>query len=141
MNRMDQPHGPEKPLEEKSTHGHETRDTNFRSVVVLLATLAVLTGIAFLLMLGLYRYFQTLPEKFPLPSPLAGSRQVYSGPKLQDHAQQDMKDWRAAEQAVLNSYGWVDPDKKIVRIPVSRAIDLMAERGLPVRIEEGGVKP
>jgi hypothetical protein len=32
---------------------------------------------------------------------------------------------------VLNSYGWVDQPKGIVRIPVAQAIDILAKRGLP----------
>ena len=40
---------------------------------------------------------------------------------------------RAAEDQILNSYGWVDRSKGIVRIPIDRAIDLLAKRGLPAR--------
>jgi hypothetical protein len=33
----------------------------------------------------------------------------------------------------LSSYGWVDREAGIVRIPIDRAMDLLAERGLPAR--------
>lgn len=37
---------------------------------------------------------------------------------------------RAREQAVLDSYGWVDRERGIVRIPIERAIELyVAEEG------------
>jgi mono/diheme cytochrome c family protein len=42
---------------------------------------------------------------------------------------------RAQQLAQLNGYGWVDQEAGVARIPISRAIDLLAERGLPV----GGV--
>jgi topoisomerase IA-like protein len=32
---------------------------------------------------------------------------------------------------VLESYGWVDKDKGVVRIPIEEAMRLIAERGLP----------
>jgi hypothetical protein len=33
----------------------------------------------------------------------------------------------------LQSYGWIDQQKGVVRIPIERAMELTAERGLPVR--------
>jgi hypothetical protein len=37
---------------------------------------------------------------------------------------------RAENDAVLASYDWVDREQQTVRIPIQRAIDLLAERGL-----------
>ncbi len=33
----------------------------------------------------------------------------------------------------LNSYGWVDRKHGVIRIPIERAMDLVAQRGLPTR--------
>lgn len=43
------------------------------------------------------------------------------------------KQLRATEDAILTTYGWVDREKGVVRIPIDRAIDLLAQRGLPTR--------
>ena len=51
-----------------------------------------------------------------------------------------MKAIRAAEDQVLNSYAWMDPEKGVVRIPIGRAMDLLAERGLPSRVQPGEVR-
>ena len=40
---------------------------------------------------------------------------------------------RAAEEQVLTTYGWVDQQKGVVRVPIDRAIDLLAQKGLPSR--------
>ncbi len=40
---------------------------------------------------------------------------------------------RAAEEKILHSYGWIDQQKGIVRIPIERAMELTAQRGLPAR--------
>lgn len=37
------------------------------------------------------------------------------------------------EEAVLNSYGWVDRKAGIARIPINRAIAIVAAKGLPSR--------
>jgi len=39
----------------------------------------------------------------------------------------------AKENAELTSYGWVDENAQIVRIPIERAKALMLERGFPTR--------
>ena len=58
-------------------------------------------------------------------------------PRLQPNPPMDLKNFREGEEAVLNGYAWVDPDKGIVRIPVARAMELVAQEGLPSR-KEGG---
>jgi hypothetical protein len=54
-------------------------------------------------------------------------------PRLQSHPKEDLLALRAREDAVLNSYGWVDPAAGVIRIPVSEAMKLVAQRGLPAR--------
>jgi len=47
----------------------------------------------------------------------------------------DLKQFRAREDEVLHSYGWIDPDKKVVRIPIeSEAMELgLAKEGVEVK--------
>ena len=65
---------------------------------------------------------------------------AFPQPQLQENEVPDLKAIRAAEEQVLHSYAWVDPEANVVRIPIDRAIDLLAERGLPVRAHVGEVK-
>jgi hypothetical protein len=44
-----------------------------------------------------------------------------------------LRDLRAQEEAVLNSYGWVDPEKKVARIPIERAMELLAQEAREAR--------
>lgn len=52
-------------------------------------------------------------------------------PRLQRNYTYDMNKLREEEAATLSSYGWVDPKAGIGRIPIDRAIAILAERGLP----------
>ena len=52
-------------------------------------------------------------------------------PRLQPNPARDLREMRAAEEQLLHQYAWIDPDKGIVRIPIERAMDLIAQRGLP----------
>ena len=45
----------------------------------------------------------------------------------------DLIELRASEEQALTSYGWVDRQKGIVRIPIDQAEELIVQRGLPVR--------
>ncbi len=43
----------------------------------------------------------------------------------------------ARQKAMITGYEWIDQKAGTVRIPVERAMDLLAERGLPARPAEG----
>ena len=61
-------------------------------------------------------------------------------PRLQTNPREDLRALRAREDAVLNSYGWVDKTAGVVRIPIDEAIKLTVQRGLPVRQGSGETK-
>lgn len=69
------------------------------------------------------------PEKAATLPPI----DVPPAPRLQVDAPADLAAMRAQEDQVLGSYGWVDRSEGKVRIPIDRAMDLIARRGLPVR--------
>jgi hypothetical protein len=50
----------------------------------------------------------------------------------------ELQQLRDDEDAILNSYGWVDPNKGIVRIPIDQAIDIVAKKGLPSKPSPAG---
>lgn len=76
---------------------------------------------------------------------LGGSYALLGNPDLKPQAQgattptpnvpsdEALKQLHATENAVLTTYGWVDRQKGIVRIPIDRAIELLLQRGLPTR--------
>jgi hypothetical protein len=59
-------------------------------------------------------------------------------PRLQAQPKIELRDLRADEDAILNSYGWIDPDKGILRIPIGEAIDMVAQKGLPSKPSPAG---
>jgi len=89
---------------------------------------------------GLFSRFANIQMRSQTPpSPLVSTRQPFPGPRLQVNPAKDIQEMRAAEDATLNSYGWVNPEAGIVRIPIDRAIEILAQKGLPARAttEEG----
>ncbi len=69
-------------------------------------------------------------------SPLAEER-LPPEPRLQAAPPADMKAFRAHEDAILNSAGWVDEAAGVAHIPIEDAKTLLLESGLPV----AGTKP
>jgi hypothetical protein len=59
--------------------------------------------------------------------------QGFPGPKVQtDDGLQDMVDLHQREDLLLDHYSWANQAQGKVRIPIERAMELIATRGLPV---------
>jgi hypothetical protein len=54
-------------------------------------------------------------------------------PRLQVSPPAELKEFRDRENAELNGYGWINPTAGVARIPITRAMDLILQNGLPVR--------
>lgn len=118
--------------------GHETQDTRPRAIMALVIGLAVLTLVALVAMWGLFKYLDARQARSEAPAPpLVEARRLPPQPRLQVEPRIDLEHLRAAEDEKLNSYGWVNRPAGVVRIPIERAMALVAERGLPVREDEG----
>jgi hypothetical protein len=61
-------------------------------------------------------------------------------PRLQQSPSRDLKAMRAREDWQLNHYSWVDPAKGLVSIPIERAIEIVAQRGIPPQTAPANLK-
>lgn len=123
-------------IRESEMVGHETSDAEIGLVVKFAVFLAVVSAIVAVLMVGFHKYLvarQTAAN--PPQHPMAVGRQdpLPPPPRLQSYPFSDITALRREEDQLLNRYSWVDRNAGIVRIPVERAIELLAERGLPHR--------
>ena len=122
--------------------GHETSDVSVAGVLgvsaVFVASLALLLVFSSWLQVRLTGYGVTLrppraevaspaeqPSALPSPGP--------STPPLTGTPSSELAALRQAEAQRLSSYGWVDHEAGIARIPIDQALDLLARRGLPSR--------
>ena len=111
-----------------TTMKHETSDANIRRLAEFGAGILALVLTAMLAMWLLFRYLagQQEPEA---PAPLAEIQEPPPAPRLQVTPKTDLDQMRASERETLESYGWVDRPGGVVRIPIERAMELVAERG------------
>lgn len=127
---------------EHPIHAHEKSDVSAAGIIKFGAGLAVSTVVACLLVWGLFAIFDSEAAKAEPPAPpLYRGEQLPPEPRLQgmpghqNFPSEDIREFRARENAELNSYGWVIPpagqQPGIVRIPIEEAKRLIIERGLP----------
>jgi len=114
---------------------HEHADVNVWAIGKVAIALVLVTIASVFLMVGVFRYFEVRENAVQPPPPAVEfqGRNLPPEPRLLQNEPQDLEEVRAAEDKALNGYGWVDRQHGIVRIPVDRAIDLLAQRGLPSR--------
>jgi hypothetical protein len=115
-----------------SREGYEHRDTRVKLLAWLLAGLLAATFVVLLLMKGLFDYLASQEDRHqPPPSTLAGIRSgVPPEPRLQNTPFDELRRMRAEEDATLTSYGWVDRQAGIVRIPIEQALEIAARGGV-----------
>ena len=77
-------------------------------------------------------------QQFPLAAPegeAARTERPRPTPALQTQPFSDIYSLRQGEADKLGTYGWVDKDGGVTRIPIDRAMEVILQRGLPVRPE------
>jgi hypothetical protein len=113
-------------------HGeHERTDVSVRPVVLAGVGLTIALLITAAAMLGMYDAFATRFARLsPKQNPLAAAEapRPPPAPRLQVHPIKELRELRVSEAEVLEHYGWVDKDAGVVRIPIDRAIQLLAQR-------------
>jgi len=116
----------------------EKRDAYIPGLVQFAFWMALVLAVT---LLGMYFTFDAFKKASPLgapatPIPVAEQQpQPVPRPLLQVHPHQELKDYCAAQQKEVATYGWVDQPSGVVRIPIDRAEELILAKGLPARSE------
>jgi hypothetical protein len=113
--------------------GYEHADANVRSIYHFGVVLAILIVVVMWAMVHTYNFFAKHESLGPPASPFENQRELPPQPRLQPHPAGDLKRYCEMEQEQLSTYGWVDKNNGLVRIPVDRAMDIVLQKGLPAR--------
>lgn len=141
------------PVKWSSNGAFERRDIRSGGVIWFLVGLAVAGVIITFAVTGFFHYLQQRNEAEQAPiSPLVTNapkdtrrlstdyrdylKQNFPSPQLEIDERTQLDQIRLKEEETLATYGWVDQKAGIVRIPIERAMDLIAQRGLPTRSQE-----
>jgi len=115
------------------SEGYEHRDANTRSLLMYGLGLVVVLVLVLLSMKWMFSYFAKSQPLGPPASPFENARVLPPEPRLQAKPRTDLRNYCGEQMEKLDTYGWVDQENGIVRIPIDRAIDVTVQRGLPAR--------
>ena len=112
---------------------HEPERSDLKTAPLLKVVVALVVGVVVIAVAvwWMYGYVRREDEVrdvrrtlIPAPSPLPAE------PRLQVDPAEDFVKFKQEQDQVLKSYGWVSRETGRVRIPIDRAMDLVAERGV-----------
>ena len=129
----DVPGAPSPPPPSVLAAGHEPNVVSFKGVVRFLIALAAGAVAIHLLIWGVFLLLKQDAKSEDRPLPANVERQLARlppAPRLEDKPLAPRAQLNARENQVLTTYGWVDRKAGTVRIPIERAMDLIAHRGL-----------
>ncbi len=114
-------------LEQKhASPGYQANDIEARKLVMIAAIVfgcLVFVGVVAYWLTGWYGQSTHGATRGATPVSVAAP-----DPHLQPNPRPDLLKHRAAKQALLTGYGWVDRNKGTVRIPIDRAMELTVQR-------------
>lgn len=113
---------------------HERSDARVAPLVVAILGLAAVIVLVLVLSRAMLGTLAARSDRADQRSPgPPWPAEPVPGPRLQADPQADYEAYAAAQRELISSYGWIDPEQGIVRVPVERAMELVLERGLPAR--------
>lgn len=111
--------------------GHETTDVSPSYVGLFALGLTLMIAIVLPLLGWVFWRFEAAAKRADAPQSPLTRNQTTPPPVLQDDPATDLASFRRKEEQRLSSYGWIDRQQRIVRVPIARAIEILSERGLP----------
>src|ERR1019366_247863 len=146
------------PANSTGNGGYECRDIGVALILYFLGGLAVAGILVYFIVMGVYSYLEKRSEAQQAPvSPLVTNaptdtrklssdykdylKQNFPSPQLEIDERGQLDKIRTDEEQTLSSYDWVDQKAGTVHIPIERAMDLIAQRGLPVRAQSAAETP
>jgi len=115
-------------------NGYEKSDASPRGLLGFVLIMAAILAATSLSLIWLLKHFERAenPGSF-VAAPFAATHPLPPPPRIQALPGVDMQSYYQSQQNLLNTYGWVDKQNGIVRLPIDRAMTLLLQRGLPVR--------
>jgi hypothetical protein len=111
--------------------GYETREVNIKLILLSTVAMVILVLVTCFITVGIFDFLNSHSETVAKVTSVPRPKEIPPEPRVLEHPWEQLPVLHETEDRVLNSYGWMDQKTGVVRIPVDRAIDILAERGLP----------
>lgn len=112
---------------------YEKTDAHVRPLYQFLFWISVITILTAVIAMVILRGLESWRDKASTRPTMAEAQDAQQppAPRLQIQEPKDLAVFRKEEGEILSTYGVVDRDKGIYRIPIEEAMKLTLERGLP----------
>jgi hypothetical protein len=119
---------------------YEPTDVQVSPILKFLIALGIMIVLSYVVTVGIYKglkYFWASSYPPPPPSRLEAGPELPPEPRLQEmpghltDPQQDLRNKLKADTEANNQLGWIDEKAGVAQIPVSDAMKIIAEKGLP----------
>jgi hypothetical protein len=138
--------------------GFEPKDLGSGPIYGFLISLVIIGVLIYYALWGVFNLLDVFNRKYERPaSPMVKAEQdtrepeaprtnqkiqrEFPEPRLEDNERTELAPFRYQEEQTLNSYGWVDQNAGVAHIPITKAMELIAQRGLPTAPQAGTVPP
>lgn len=108
--------------------GYELSDLGPKNIAIFALVLAVVVVFVVFVTYAMVQHFHSVQAVGRPVTSYPQGREPIARPRFWVDAAEQLKAMRAEEDKVLHSYGWVDKQNGIARIPIERAMELLAER-------------
>ena len=135
----------ETPKNGNHQEGFEIEDLSPVGVLYFMAGLAIVGVLIYFIVMGMYRYLDVYDKSHEAPMnpmvhatnedpriPTNADTLRFPDPRLEQNERGQLLDVVQQQDKILDSYDWVDQKDGVVRIPIDKAMELLAQRGLPV---------
>ncbi len=136
--------------------GYESRDVNIRGIIVFIVSMMVFVVVVAVVSYGVgkvlnahlnkedgptskwsktvdIRQLGNMPSSAAMQDKVANLMQQFPTPRLEvSDGEEAVADLHAREDLLLDHYTWINQSKGTVRIPIERAMEVLAQQGLPV---------
>jgi hypothetical protein len=144
------------PSEIDASAGYEQSDVKVTGILVFLTSLAIFVGVCGIVTYGMgklinahmnkedgpntkwtktaeIRELGNLPSSPDMQNKVAEITRNFPTPRVQtDDGNQDVAELHEREDILLDNYTWIDQSQGKIRIPIERAMQIIAQKGLPV---------
>jgi hypothetical protein len=127
-------------LQASESHGYEKTDASPRGLIYFAAAVAAILAITAAVMVSVFQHYQRTETAGSYVARPFEAVTVPPPPRIQPDPRVDMRSYAESQEKLLNTYGWIDRQNGIVRLPIDRAMELLLERGLPTRSGSGQEK-
>ena len=121
---------PDAPSAESQSEGHEVSDANPKTIGLFVVGLFMTIFIAMTALGIMYKRMYADNQAIPVPPTQESFKYA---PQEKTSISRDWADIDRLARQHLDGYGWTDRGRGVARVPIERAMSLVASEGLPAR--------